>query len=98
MGTINNSSHSLENGSGSEPSAAAHRYQRQGGIPALELVQRCRDEPAPRGPDRVAQGDGAAVDVHLVPVDAMSLLPGAHHGGECLIDLEEVDVPDGHAR
>ena len=57
---------------GCQPAAAAHRHERQIGVPALELVQGRGDEPAPGRPDRVTQGDGPTVDVHLVPVDAMS--------------------------
>ena len=45
----------------------------------------------------MAEGDGPAVDVDLVPVDLVDLAPGHDHGGERLVDLEDVDVGHGHA-
>ena len=47
--------------------------------------------------ERVADGDGAAVDVELVPRDAEVLGRRDDLGGERLVDLDEVDVVDGHA-
>ena len=48
--------------------------------------------------ERVADGDRAAVDVEPVEVDA-EVLVGRHDlGGERLVDLDQVDVADGHAR
>ena len=45
----------------------------------------------------VAEGDGPAVRVRLLGGEAELLLPGQHHRGEGLVDLDEVDVVDGHA-
>ena len=45
----------------------------------------------------VAEGDGAALDVELVPADAEVLGRGDDLGGEGLVDLDQVDVVDGHA-
>ena len=47
-----------------------------------------------RGAERVAEGDGAAVDVDLVHVGVVLLLPGQHDRGEGLVDLDQVDVVD----
>ena len=47
--------------------------------------------------ERVAEGDGAAVDVELVPRDAELVADGHDLRGERLVDLDEVDVVDGHA-
>ena len=44
----------------------------------------------------MAQGDGAAVDVHLVHVRLHDLGPGEHHGGEGLVDLDHVEVRELH--
>ena len=45
----------------------------------------------------LAEGDGSAVHVH----DAVRYPQGVHrrqgHGGECLVDLQQVQVGDGHA-
>ena len=46
----------------------------------------------------MAEGDGTAVDVQLVVVDTHLVGAGQHLGGERLVDLDEVDVPDGQAR
>ena len=45
----------------------------------------------------VADGDGAAVDVQAVHVDAEVAVRGDHLGGEGLVDLDQVDVADGHS-
>src|SRR3989304_896663 len=50
------------------------------------------------GADGVSQGDRAAVDVHLRPVEAELAAVGQHLGGEGLVDLDEVEVLDGHRR
>ena len=50
--------------------------------------------PRPRHADRVAERDGAAVDVDLVLVDAEVVHRGQADGGEGLVDLEEVDGPE----
>jgi hypothetical protein len=48
--------------------------------------------------DRVAEGDRAAVHVDLREVRAELLLPGEHDRGERLVDLDERDVVELHAR
>ena len=47
--------------------------------------------------ERVADGDGAAVDVELVEVDAQVAVARDDLRGERLVDLDQVDVVDGHA-
>ena len=64
---------------------------------ALELVQRGGDQPAAGAADRMAEGDGATVDVHLVHVGFVHLRPGQHDRREGLVDLDEVDVAHLHA-
>ena len=53
---------------------------------------------APRGADRVADGDRAAVDVHAVLVDPEHADRVERHGGEGLVDLPQVDVARLQAR
>ena len=48
--------------------AGAHGDQRGAGVAPLQLVQRGGDQPGAGAADRVAEGDGAAVDVDLVRV------------------------------
>ena len=43
------------------------------------------------------QGDGTAVDVDLGQVGTGLALPRQHDRGEGLVDLDQVDVGEGHA-
>src|SRR2546421_3482819 len=70
-------------GSGAEPAA-----------PAAQLVDQRGDEARPRHADRVTERDRAAVDVDDVVVDAQVAHGRESHGGERLVDLEQVDVGD----
>src|SRR4051794_40924793 len=56
---------------------------------ALELVQRGGRGASAGAAERVPEGDGPAVDVHLLHVRVMLLLPGQDHRRERLIDLDE---------
>src|SRR5436190_22786131 len=51
------------------PTAAAERGRAEPAAPAAQLVHERDDEPGARHADRVAEGDGAAVDVHDVVAD-----------------------------
>src|SRR3990172_13179229 len=51
----------------------------------------------PGGPQGVVDGDGAAVDVDLVPVPIELAADGEDLAGERLVDLDQVEVVDGHA-
>src|SRR5689334_21597669 len=57
-------------------------------------IEQGDDDPRPAAADRVAQGDGSAVDVDLLGVEAGLLLDREADRREGLIDLEEVDVAD----
>jgi hypothetical protein len=48
------------------------------------------------GAEGVAEGDRAAADVDPGQVGAGLALPGQHHRGECLVDLDQVDLGQGH--
>src|SRR6476660_9439355 len=62
------------------------------GVAPLHLVQQ-RDENARAGcADRVADGDGAAIDVDLLGVPAKILVHRAGLRGEGLIGLDEFDI------
>jgi hypothetical protein len=52
---------------------------------------------APVAPERDAHGDRAAVDVDLLVRHAHLLHELHRHGGEGLVDLEQVDLRDRHA-
>src|SRR6056297_2939457 len=57
--------------------ADAQRGDAPLGVAALHLEQQRVEHPAARGTDRVADGDGAAVHVHLLRVPAHVLVHGA---------------------
>ena len=88
----------LDDRAGAEPATAAHRHEAVAPAGALELVERLGEEDRTRAAERVAQGDGAAVRVHLLHVGVDLLRPREHDGGERLVDLERVDVVGGQAR
>src|SRR5690606_19801507 len=91
------SAEALDAGAGAEAGAAAPGGQ---GVPAAgapELLEGPGGPAGAGGAERVAEGDGAAVDVDLLGVDAALLLPGEHDRGEGLVDLEQVDLVDADA-
>src|SRR5699024_4063038 len=49
------------------------------------------------GAERVAHGDGSAVDVDLLMRNAQVTHPLEYDGGEGLVEFEQVDVVDGEA-
>src|SRR5215470_4705494 len=78
--------------------AHAHRLQAERLVVELEAVQQGGGDPRPGHAERVPDRDRPAVDVQLVDVDADVLVGRDHLGRERLVDLDEVDVVDGHAR
>src|SRR6478736_6795252 len=61
-----------------------------------QLVEEPGHDPGAAGTDRVAEGDGAAVDVDLVPVEAELATVGQRLRGERLVDLDQVERLDRH--
>src|SRR3546814_12647890 len=78
--------------------ALAHGLQAVATTGALELGEEGGHEPCPRGPEGVAERDGAAVDVHLREVDVELALPCEDDRRERLVDLHEIDVVHRHPR
>src|SRR4051812_10968664 len=91
------SAQALDDGGVGQAATLAHRLQPVTAAGALQLVEERGHELRARAPERVTEGDGATVDIDLVHVGMVLLLPGQHHGGERLVDLEQVDVVDGEA-
>src|SRR3954454_3672297 len=89
-------SNALDQGSGPEAAAAAHRHQPHLLVGALHLVQERRYEAGAGRAERVAEGDRPAVDVDPVHVRFELATPGADDRGEGLVDLAEVDVVHLH--
>ena len=59
---------------------------------------RCSGDAGAARAERVAQGDGAAVDVGALAVEAELPLDGQVLGGEGLVDLDQVHVVQREAR
>src|SRR6266542_1520341 len=59
--------------------------------PALQLVDDRADDARAAHADRVADGDGAPVDVGALPVELQLPVAGEHLRGERLVDLDHVD-------
>src|SRR5690606_33707367 len=84
---------------GGDAHAAAHA---EGGqdvaqLAALQLVEQGGEDDAAGGAQRMAHGNGAAIDVDLLLRDPQVLHELEDHGGEGLVDLEQVDVLDTQA-
>jgi hypothetical protein len=74
------------------PAADAHGNDAAFGIAALELAQYLDRQNRAGGPERVAGGDGAAVDVGRVGIEAELVDAVDRLAGESFVDLDEVDV------
>src|SRR6185437_2051586 len=75
--------------------ANTKRDERTPGVATLEFVDHGAQNHCAGGSQRVTHGDGAAVDVELLVGNVEVLLELQHHGGEGLVQLEQVDVVDG---
>src|SRR5579884_2223664 len=72
--------------------ANTERGKTLAGIPSLHLVKQGDQDARARGPDRVAQGNGATVDIDLRYVPAEILVDRTGLGGECLVRLDQVEI------
>src|ERR1700688_659824 len=77
--------------------ADAERGEALFGVALLHFVQERDQHARARGADRVANGDGAAIDVHLAGVPAEILVDRASLCGECLIGFDEIEIADAPA-
>src|SRR5690348_5491774 len=76
------------------PHAAADAQRRQPllCVAPLHLVEEGDEDPRPGGADRVAEGDGAAVDVDLPDIPAKVVVDRAGLGGKGLVGLDEIEI------
>src|SRR6266700_4012311 len=91
-------SNPLDDGRGAHAAADAQRDQRGLLVGALELVEHGAEDHRTRRPQRMAERDCSAIDVDLGAVDVEGLHVAQHHGGERLVQLEQIDVGFLHAR
>src|SRR3954469_21543585 len=92
------SAQALDDGGVGHAATLAHGLEAPPATGALELVEQRGHEAATRATEWVAEGDRAAVHVHLLHVRVVLLLPRQDDGGERLVDLDQVHLVDGHAR
>ena len=78
--------------------AHAHGLQSDRLVVELQAVQQRGGDSCAGHAERVTDRDSAAVDVELVNVDAEVGVGRNYLGGECLVDLHQVDVVDRHPR
>ena len=85
----------LENRCESLSAADAHGFQPVAGVAPVQFAGQRRQHPAAGRADRVAQRDSRAVHVRALLVGGAEA-PLPHHGkrlrGECLVELDQVDV------
>src|SRR5918992_3424332 len=77
--------------------AAAQGGRADAAAAAPQFVHDVQGEAGARHPDRVAEGDRAAVDVDLLGADAEIAHGLDGHRGERLVDLDQVEGADVHA-
>src|SRR4051794_5879569 len=90
------SGQALENHRHALATADAHRLQAERLVLGLEAVDQRAGDPGAGHAERVTDGDRSAVHVELVDVDVQVAVARDDLGGERLVDLDEVDVVDGH--
>jgi len=88
----------FEQAGGTLAAADAHGDDGVAALAAFELVQRRGGELGAGAAERVAQRDGAAVDVELVGGDLEGVLDVDGLAGERFVELDQIDVAHRQAR
>src|SRR5262249_23543386 len=86
--------HDLEQAGRAHASADAHRDDGIFRLSAAALDQRVTREPRARHAVRMAHGNGAAIDVDLLRIDAELVAAIKHLHRERLVQLPEIDIID----
>src|SRR6185437_5884952 len=71
-----------------EAAAFAHRLQAPLLVAVFECIQKCRHQLGAAGAERMAERNGAAIDVQMLRIRAVLLQPGDGNRRERLVDLE----------
>src|SRR5262249_60768485 len=87
----------FDDASGALAACDTHRLKTPLLVIGEEVVDQRRHDARPGTAKRVAEGDGAAVRVELLGVDAQFADYGEGLGGEGLVEFDDVDVLDGLA-
>src|SRR4051812_1324194 len=83
---------SLKNTGCAHAAADAHRDHRVTTLAALKLAQDSRGQLRARAAKRVAQGDGAAVDVDLLRVESEFADDGERLRGKRLVQFNQINL------
>src|SRR5262245_53597700 len=86
--TVSMASGSLDEHGDALPAADARRGNSVTPARTLQLARQREREPHPRRPQRMTDGDGAAVHVELRLIDVELAHAGEHLGAEGLVDLD----------
>src|SRR5204863_9488675 len=78
--------------------ANAHRLETERLVLELQTVDERASDAGASHAEGMTDGDGAAVHVQLLDVDVELLVRRDDLRGERLVDLDQVDVIDGHLR
>ena len=78
------------------PATDAHCLEPEGAVGRAQPVHQGAGDPGAGHAERMPDGDGAAVHVELVDVDAQVAVAGDDLSGERLVDLHEIHVVDRH--
>src|SRR5882757_6602218 len=74
------------------PAAPTQRRHARAATPATQLQREVQRDARARHPDRMAQGDSPSVDVDFLRIHAEFASGDEAHRGECLVDLEQIQV------
>src|SRR5262249_56616268 len=89
--------HALDDGCGAHSDPDAQGHERGAGIAPLHFIDRGTEKHGAGGAKRMAHRNGAAIDVDSCAVEIEKLHEPQHHGGERLVDLEQVAITKRHA-
>src|SRR5437763_13587804 len=89
-------SHALDDRCRAHAGTDAQRHQRGREVAPLQFVDDNAEDHCAGGAERMAHGNGAAIDVDFGGIEVEGLQIAAYHGCERLVDLHESDVVQGH--
>ena len=89
--------HPFDNRGDALADADAHGGEAVAAAAFFHFVNKRRHDPGAAAAQRVAEGDGAAVDVELIEIDAQLARAREHLRRKGFVDFNEVDLLDGEA-
>src|SRR6185436_14466299 len=87
--------HPFDDGGNALADADAHGREAVAAAAPFHFVQQRRHHPGAAAAERVSKGDGAAVDVQFIQIDAELARAGEHLGSKGLVELHQIDLIHG---